>query len=263
MAHFQMSHNYSRRGDTMGMRFNPEYKVSDVVSASSLAIAALTFALAQCSAVRIQNREYANSVRSAAIQQSVALRKAKNDIAVVYERAQVAASMADDVLAEKKSPATAGSYLYQAISDRRFTAMASIREQPSALSYVSVYGYSPCTGAAFDTAISKMTVAASKALSALVDTTRNIARQQQPSLDGEFVRGTLQDTLRPIIRQLRWRYNREVDSIKGPIERHLGQIATASDEEIRSRARGLDEAATCARLLASVANASSDDSGTS
>lgn len=246
MAPFKMSHTYSRRGDTMGMRFNPEYKVSDVVSASALAIAALTFMLSQCSAVQIQNREYANSVRSAAIQQSVALRKAKNDIAVVYERAQVAASMADDVLAEKKSPATAGSYLYQAISDRRFTAMASIREQPSALTYVSVYGYSPCTGAAFDTAISRMTVAASKALSALVDMTQNIARQQ-----------------RPVIRQLRWRYNRQVDSIKGPIERHLGQIATASDEEIRSRARGLDEAAACARLLPFVANASSNDSSTS
>lgn len=229
----------------MSLRFNPEYKVSDVVGASSLAIAALTFALSQLSAARIRQREYSNSVRGAAIEQATVLRRVKNEIVLVFETAQIAASKADDALADKKDPALAGAYLYQSIDSARFPAMAKIREQPSAITYASVYGYSRCTGMAYDSAVSGMTLAASRALHALVDSAEAIARTQQPNTRNQFARGVLTRSLRSRIAQLGARFNHEVDSIKGPAERALTQLATASDDEIVSHDSDLDEDALC------------------
>ena len=207
-------------------RFSREIKLSDMISAGSLAIAAFTFVVAQCRNTKAEDQVYGESIRSSAIGEIQTARRVKHRTDHVFESAQVWASRAAQF--PQDSVDAAVEFLYQSISKDRFEATAAIREERRSVTFAALYGHSPCASAAFDTTLTQLQVAADMALHDLVDTATSLARRRGKGASAQDVR----EQMRASIRNQKATFDRLADSIGRPLDSTLISLIRSDDSAI-------------------------------
>jgi hypothetical protein len=217
------------------LRLNPEVRVSDLITAASVAVAAVVFVASQLRGRAAQDREYAGRVRAAALGELGSLQRVRARVDAAFDDAGVLADEGDEVLDTTRSPDVAGARVVHDVDSIRGAVESAVAPRGDEGAWVSLYGYQPCAESTYETAADRLYEDMRRALRQLEDSAAAAARDSAAPRGPTFARDALRRRLRAVIAVGRAHFDSAAGADVGPLERSLTTLARASDEEIVAR----------------------------
>ena len=219
----------------MRLRLNPEVRVSDLITAASVAVAAVVFVAAQFRERAAQDRDYAGRVRAAALGELESLRRVRARVDAAFDDAGVVVDEGDEGLDTTTSPDVARARVVHDVDSIRGAVEGAVAPRGDQGAWVSLYGYAPCAESTYEATADRLHEDTRRALRQLEDSTAAAARASGVTGTAAFARDSLRRRVRAVIALGRARFDSAAGADAGPLERTLTTLARASDADIVAR----------------------------
>lgn len=209
--------------------------MSDLITAASVAVAAVVFVLSQARERTARDRDYAGRVRAAALGELESLRRVRERVDAAFDEAAVMVEVGDPVLDTTRSPAVARARVVHDIDSLRRALESGVAPRGDESQWVALYGYAPCAESTYDATADRLYADMQRALRQLEDSAAAAATAAGGAGGAAFARDSLRRRVRAVIAVGRSRFDSAAATDAGGLERSLAGLARASDEEILRR----------------------------
>jgi hypothetical protein len=144
------------RPDTLGVRFNGEVKLGDLLTSISVCLAILTLLIGLWKERRLRQREYADRIRRAAARAIMGVSRRRKLALALYDEVQPIITDADIALVETQDQERVRDKLWRDMLALRARNVERSLEEKLEGEYVDLYGYDESIQALFDRAISEL-----------------------------------------------------------------------------------------------------------